>query len=103
MMFRHSILEVIKAQIFWSRDFLVLGLVGWGQMHGHWQRSLGLPTHGSSRAATLPKPQQGANAIDHFIIDRLARRAMTMSTPAKPQQQARRVFPFTLSGTAATG
>ena len=92
MMFRHSLLEAIKAQFFGAviSLFWVLWVGGkctvTGSDHWAYQRTVrpALPR--------LPKPQQGANAIDHFIIDRLARRAMTMSTPAKPQQQARRVF-----------
>ena len=91
-MLRHSMREVIKAQFFRAVIFLFgVWCVGGectvtGSDHWAYQRTVrpALPH--------LPKPQQGANAIDHFIIDHLARRAMTMSTPAKPQQQARRVF-----------
>ena len=75
MMLRHSIREVIKAQFFGA----VISLFGvwWvggqctvtGSDHWAYQRTIrpALPR--------LPKPQQGANAIDHFIIDRLTSRS----------------------------
>ena len=40
----------------------------------------------------LAEPEQAANAVDHFILDRLAKFRMTLSPLAKPGQQARRVF-----------
>ncbi len=91
-MLRHSMREGIKVQFFGAViSFFGVCWVGGectvtGSDHWAYQRAVrpALPR--------LPKTQHGANAIDHFIIDRLARRAMTMSTPAKPQQQARRVF-----------
>ena len=40
----------------------------------------------------LAKPEQAANAVDHFILDRLTKYGMTPTALAKPGQQARRVF-----------
>ena len=47
---------------------------------------------GRSELPRLDKRKQVVNAVDHFILDRLAKLDMSSSPLAKPEKQARRVF-----------
>ena len=88
----HSINGVGSVRFIGSATLLLAGgfLCHWGVVAGndHWayQRP------GRPELPRLAKPEQAANAVDHFILDRLAKLGMAPSPLAKPGQQARRVF-----------
>ena len=89
---RHSMNGMASARFFGSAavllSFCCLGGEDAFAGSGHWAYQR--PTR--PELPRLAKPQQGANPVDHFILDRLAKRGMAPSPLAKPERQARRVF-----------